>query len=190
MHGQLLLLVVDVADPTARQQLRIVEETLDSIGAVHQPRVLVLNQVDRLARRDDLLPWLRDNPDAITLSARTGEGVEELAERVLETVLGPLMEVTVEVPLSSGKAVDFLERRTEILERQYEDDRVAYRTRIGRRQAEQLLARGGDATINGVPLREAIKTHWPRKAWNGPPLNGRDGVIEDVGLDAPGGSDH
>ena len=120
VHGQLLLLVLDVADATAREQLRIVEETLDSIGAKDQPRVLVLNQVDRLSHPDELLPWLRDYPDAISLSARTGDGIEELESRVLEVVLGPQSELEIEVPLSSNRLVDYLERRTEILDRRYE----------------------------------------------------------------------
>ncbi|MEE2907985.1 MAG: GTPase HflX [Planctomycetota bacterium] len=190
VHGQLLLLVLDVADPTAREQLRIVEETLDAIGAMQQPRILVLNQVDRLSRRDDLLPWLRDHPDAVPVSAQTGEGVEELSERVLEIVLGPQREIEIEVPLASGRIIDFLERRTEVLDRRYEDDRVFYLVRLGQRQAEQLLARGSDASVEGVPLREAIKAIWPPRAWSGPRINGRDGVLEDSIADTSGSSGH
>ncbi|MDG2422943.1 MAG: GTPase HflX [Phycisphaerales bacterium] len=188
VHGQLLLLVLDVADPMAREQLRIVEETLDSIGAIEQPRVLVLNQVDRLQRPDDLLPWLKDFPDAVPLSAKTGEGSEELSQRVLEIVLGPQSEIEIEVPLASGRIVEFLERRTEILDRRYEDNRVFYTVRLGRRQGEQLLARGNDARVDGKHLREAFETLWPAQAWGGSPVKGRDGVLEDSVADSGGSS--
>ena len=188
VHGQLLLLVLDVADATSREQLRIVEDTLDSIEATNQPRVLVLNQVDRLSHPDELLPWLRDYPNAIPLSARTGEGIEELESRVLEVVLGPQSELEIEVPLSSNRLVDYLERRTEILDRRYEGDHVFYRVCIGRRQAEQLLARGRGAMINGQPLREAMETLWPPSAWGGEPVRGRDGVLEESPADPGGGS--
>ncbi|MCH2133364.1 MAG: GTPase HflX [Phycisphaerales bacterium] len=187
VHGQLLLLVVDVGDPTALQQLQTVEGTLDAIGATQQPRLLVLNQVDRLEHQDDLLPWLRAYPAAIPISARTGEGLDVLKEHVLEIMLGPQREVTIEVRLANGRTVDFIERRTEILDRDYEDDRGRYRVRIGRRQIEQLLARGGEAMIDGAPLREAIETLFPARAWAASPINGRDGVIDEVPADTTRG---
>lgn len=179
VHGQLLLIVLDVSDPTARQQLRIVEETLESIGAAHQPRILVLNKVDCLERPDDLLPWLKSYPDSIPISARTGDGLDELAQQVLENVLGPQRKVSVEITLASGQMIDFMERRTSIEEREYEADRVRYQVRLGKRQAEQLLSRGGEATIGGVPLRQAIDELWPGKSWSGPPFDGLDGVLSD-----------
>lgn len=181
VHGQLLLIVLDVSDPTARQQLRIVEETLESIGATSQPRILVLNKMDSLDRPDHLLPWLKAYPQSVAISARSGDGLEELSQQVLEIVLGPQRQLTIEVTLASGRMVDYIERRTQIVDRAYVDDRVRYTVRLGQRQAEQLLSRGGEASINGMPLREAIETLWPPRSWSGPPLHGRDGVLSTGG---------
>jgi len=51
---------------------------------------------------------------------------------------------------------------------------------IGRRQAEQMLARGHGALVDGQPLREAMERLWPTSAWKGDPVRGRDGVLEDT----------
>ena len=139
----------------------------------------MLNKVDCLERPDDLLPWLKSYPGSIPISARTGDGLDELAQQVLENVLGPQCKVSVEITLASGQMIDFMERRTSIEEREYEADRVRYQVRLGKRQAEQLLSRGGEATIGGVPLRQAIDELWPGKSWSGPPFDGQDGVLSD-----------
>ncbi len=55
IHGDLLLVVVDVAEPGARERLGSVLRTLDEIGAVDQHRQLVLNKIDKLQRSDELL---------------------------------------------------------------------------------------------------------------------------------------
>ena len=57
-----------------------VEQTLEEIGAGERPRLLVLNKVDKLdqAARQDLR--LR-HPEAVLVSAATGEGLHELCER-------------------------------------------------------------------------------------------------------------
>ena len=69
-----------------------------------------------------------------------------------------------------------------ILDRDYGVDCVRYRLRTGRRQIDQLLARGGTAEVGGRPLKEMADELWPRGAWAGPQFSGRDGV-----LDPPGG---
>ncbi|HWB20753.1 MAG TPA: GTPase HflX, partial [Phycisphaerales bacterium] len=51
VYSQLLVVVVDVSDANAEQQLQTVRNTLDEIGATKQPRILVLNKVDRMQER-------------------------------------------------------------------------------------------------------------------------------------------
>lgn len=170
IHAHLLLVVVDVSDPAAERQLRTVEETLEEIGATTQPRLLVLNKIDRL--KDPLMDprllerWMAARPEAIAVSAQTGEGLDVLRAKALEHMLGDMREVTVAANLSDGRAVDFLERRTPVQERSYENGTVVMRTRLGRRQVDQLLSQGAQVKIEGRPLREALAQLWdpPRAA--------------------------
>ena len=150
-----------------------------------QKRILLLNQIDRLERRDELLVWLKDYPDALPISAQTGEGLDELKQLVLECVLGPQQEVVLEVLLKHGQTVDFIERRTEVLDREYGDATVRYTVRLGRRQVEQMLARGGEGTLEGLPLKDAIERLWPSQPWSAPVIQGRDGVLEPPSPDPP-----
>ncbi len=161
VHAHLLMIVQDVSEPNALMQLEVVNQTLDEIGADEQPRVIVLNKVDRLEDPKDLLVWLNRWPEALPISAVTGEGLEPLRQRVLKHLLGGVQEVKLTLALAEGKAISFLEQRAEVLDRQYDTDTVELTVRVGRRQVEQLLAQGTHFTVNGCPALDALRDLWP-----------------------------
>jgi GTP-binding protein HflX len=160
VHCQLLLIVLDASDPSAMLQLDTVEKTLKDIGAEHQPRLLLLNKIDQVEDSSDKLVWVSRCPDAIQISAVTKEGIEELTEEVLLAVIGIVQEVTLSLPIRASKAIDFLEKRTTVLDRAWEDDRSIYKVRIGRNQIEQILSRERDVLIDGEPAVEQIEKLW------------------------------
>jgi GTP-binding protein HflX len=178
IYAHVIVIVLDVADPQAAQQLDTVERVLLNVGATDQPRVLVLNKIDRLRKtvHDGRVPsetleqWLDANPDALTVSATTGEGLEELRLRILDEVRGALRSVSITVPLANGRLVDRLEKRTEVSDRNYEvAGEVTLKTCIGRRQLETMLASGGSFTVEGLDPREALKQLWKEEAVRQPP---------------------
>ena len=170
VYAHLLLMILDVADPAAARQFETVNRVLDEIGAVNQPRILILNKVDVLRTTvhegrvpgDTLDAWIESNPDAIVTSARDGEGLELLTNRVLEQMRGEMREVVLEIPLSEGKLVDLVEKRTDVIDRDYgTSGSVVIRTRIGRRQLEVLMAGGPHFTADGLQGPEALAHLWP-----------------------------
>jgi GTPase len=160
VHAHTLIIVLDVSDPHAPMQLETVRETLEAIGADHQPTLLALNKVDRLRKREELNEWLAREPDAVPISAATGEGLDRLAEIVLRHMLGEVREVEAMLPMGDSKAIDFIERRAEVLGREYENGHVRFHVRLGRRHIDQLLAQGAKLEINGRPALEAVRLEW------------------------------
>ena len=129
----------------------------------------MLNKIDGLAEQkrkgllagDPVAEWQARVPDAIPLSARTGEGLDLLRDRVVELMRGPILEVQLEAPMSDSRLTDFLEKRTEVLDRAWSETTSMYTIRIGRRQVEQLLSRGSKFSLNGTPAPDALKELWP-----------------------------
>jgi 50S ribosomal subunit-associated GTPase HflX len=142
-------------------QLETVLDTLKKIGANHQPRLLVVNKVDRFQDDSEQLVWVSRCPEAIQISAVTEDGIEVLTNEVYTISIGPVREVLISLPTKSSKAIDFIEKRTEIISREWEDDRSLYKIRIGHRQLEQLLSHEKDLLIDGKPVRETIERLWP-----------------------------
>ncbi len=170
--SHVLLVVVDVADRNSQSQLATVRGVLDEIGATDQPRIVLLNKVDRLPetwRREDgpderLAEWLRREPEALPISARTGEGLEALRARVHAMVCGDRRECTIAVAAADGRTVDYIEKRLGVTGRDWVDGEVRLRAHLGRRQVEQLLARGARFTVDALPPHEALATLWPAPA--------------------------
>jgi 50S ribosomal subunit-associated GTPase HflX len=76
-HADLTLIVVDASAPDALSQITIVHGVLHEIGAGEVPEVLVLNKID-VAPPEWVAALRRVYPDALCVSAMTGEGVTEL----------------------------------------------------------------------------------------------------------------
>ena len=95
---------------------RAVEDVLEEIEAGDSPRVLVLNKADLLddERRREL--DFR-HPDAVLVSAVTGEGLDELGERIAAEFERTLRDVELLVPFSEGGTLSELHDMAGDLER-------------------------------------------------------------------------
>src|SRR3954463_15610558 len=101
--ADLLLHVVDASVPEDEMlgMLRAVEDVLEEIEAGYRPRLLVLNKADVLdgERRRELS---FRHPDGVLTSAATGEGLEELRERIEVAFRNTLQPVDLLVPYEEG----------------------------------------------------------------------------------------
>ncbi|MBN9103947.1 MAG: GTPase HflX [Propionibacteriaceae bacterium] len=105
VNADLLLHVVDASDPDPYGQVDAVRQVLSEIGAAGVAEQLVMNKIDAAA--PDVLLALRGRfPDALFVSARTGEGIDELRDRVAERLPRPAIEVKALVPYARGDLID------------------------------------------------------------------------------------
>ena len=141
--ADLLLHVVDAADPDALQHIEVVEKTLYDIGAGGVPRVVVLNQVDRV--RDALSLRLLEErcPEAARTSAVTGEGIEALRARVHGYVTRRHVDVIIEGDPGNGRLLAHLRTWGEVGEVTYPDGVVHVAVRIAPRYLERIAQEGG-----------------------------------------------
>ncbi|MEX0652926.1 MAG: GTPase HflX [Phycisphaeraceae bacterium] len=165
VHSDLLLVVLDAAHPRAKQQLETVMEVLDAIGASEQPRLLVLNKIDAIEHASDLNAFLKEHPDSLAISARTGRGVDQLVERVRAEARGQTDMLEITMHTGDGKAINFLENRATVLDRQYEGDEVTMSVRIGTRQLDQLRAMGSSARLAGQARGAGLPGDGATRGW-------------------------
>jgi GTP-binding protein HflX len=83
-EADLLLHVVNMANPNHGEQIIAVNKILDEIKASSIPQILVLNQIDRLDIKANQERDEYGRISTIQLSAKTGEGIELLKEAILE----------------------------------------------------------------------------------------------------------
>ena len=137
--ADLILHIVDasVDEDEMLEMLRAVDDVLDEIGAGEQPRLLVLNKADALDAERRLDVGLR-HPDAVLVSALTGEGVDELGDRVQQEFERTLADVELLVPYSEGaRLAELHDVAGDLLEREDTPDGVLVKARLPRTIAER-----------------------------------------------------
>jgi GTP-binding protein HflX len=129
-RADLLLHVVDAGAPEEEltSMIRAVDEVLAELGA-DEERILVLNKADTLDDERRLELALR-HPDASLVSAVTGEGLEELRERIAREFELTLREVELLVPFSEGGMLSELHDVAGDLERTDTADGVRVQARL------------------------------------------------------------
>ncbi len=165
-------LIVHVADACAPEEdltgmLRAVEDVLEEIGAEDRPRLLVLNKVDLIdeERRDALTVVHRD---AVLASAVTGEGIEQLRERIEREFRRTLRRVELLVPYSEGAVLAELHDQAGELAREDTPTGTRVRALVSARMAERLER-------FTTPALTSVQT---------PELEGQDGQRDDAPADS------
>ena len=146
--ADLIVHVVDGSEPdeSRREAIAAVDEVLDEIGAGDRPRLVVYNKLD-LLDDDERRDLLVGEPDALGVSATTGEGLDELRDAIesaFEETLGP---VELLVPYADGARLSELYEVAGELEREERSDGVLVKARIPR----ALMHRFERFSANGSP---------------------------------------
>lgn len=119
--SDLIVHVVDAAHPDPAGQIQTVREVIGEIDSRDIPEIIAFNKCDLIddAKRIELR-GLESN--CVFVSARTGEGVDELLERIAEMLPNHDVDVELVVPFDRGDLVSMLHERGGVLAERYEAD--------------------------------------------------------------------
>ncbi|MBP3742855.1 MAG: GTPase HflX [Treponema sp.] len=135
VYADLLLLVLDASDPNAEMQYQTVCDVLDDIGASDNPKLLLLNKIDKADDEKHTLQTLRLKfPDAICVSAKEGIGLVELKDTIYSLLFGEISDYI--IPMSQTVLINELKRAGCIQSEEWLDDGV----HISARATGRLLA--------------------------------------------------
>ena len=138
VNADLLLHIVDVANPDALNQIESVKNVLAEINCGERPILEVFNKVDIVKEIGQLEMLQTLFPDAVAISAKTGLGLERLNERVSTKYKSSELLLRVSSSQSNGKVQSFLRAHAQILQEQYCDSSVLIDARLGRNQLPSL----------------------------------------------------
>ncbi len=103
-RADLWLHVVDASHPAFTEQMVVADQTLESIKDSDVETLYVFNKIDQVDP-DTLIGFERRYTDAVFISAKLGQGLDALEERVHEKLLGKHLRVEVKVPATDGKTI-------------------------------------------------------------------------------------
>lgn len=130
VQADLLLHVVDVSHPQADEQIAAVNSVLSELGAGNKPTLMVFNKVDQLNGGNTLARLHELYPNSVAISARTGQGVDELLAEI-STQIRPERElVDLKIPHEEAALIARLHKVGQVLERKYLTKVAKFKARI------------------------------------------------------------
>ncbi len=119
--ADVILHVADGANPECDSQIQVVNNILGELGAGAKPVVLALNKCDACPATDTNA--LGQNAQRVVrISARTGEGLDELLAAIADVAPGKKRPVELKIPYADGSVLSTLHENHPITKEEYEAD--------------------------------------------------------------------
>lgn len=135
-YGDILLHVCDASSPQMVQQMQAVDEVLAEIGAANLPRILIINKIDLLPAGER--PVFKN---AVYISAKTGEGLEALKEKILQALSGLRSTAEVLVPYSRGDILAAIHDTGQVLESEHREEGTFVHFTAPKEDVERIKSR-------------------------------------------------
>lgn len=116
VQADVLVVVSDAANPECQQQRRVVAEVLTQLGAGDKPTIEAYNKCDLLTERPPL------PRGQLYVSARTGEGLDELTREIQRRAAALLHRVRILVPYAQGQLVSRIHAQGKVISEEYTDE--------------------------------------------------------------------
>jgi len=143
IHADLLLHVIDAAGPDAAGQMAAVEAVLEELGCRDVPTIRVFNKID-LVNDESSIHVLRVSvPDAVEISAATGQGLDQLIDRVIRHRHDRYRRLTLHVDSANGKLFAYLNRHGRILGQDFQDGQMVLDVRLPAAEVQRVVDMGG-----------------------------------------------
>ena len=102
--ADLIVHVVDASDEDPEGQINAVRLVLNDVDAGHVPELIVLNKAD-IADPEVVTNLLRREPHSVVISAKTGEGIDELLLAIEADLPSLMQEIDLVVPYARGDLI-------------------------------------------------------------------------------------
>jgi len=139
-EADLLLHVLDISHINVQSQAEAVHQTIVTIGADHIPILTTLNKIDLLNDPDKARQSMLTFPDAVAISARTGEGIDEMLQAVQKHLFDTYTPLEVTLPYQEGGLISLFHSQGEVELIEHSGQGVKLRGRLPGRFIAQFNA--------------------------------------------------
>ena len=131
-EADVLLHVVDASHPGLEDQAAAVESLLGELELGDRPTIVALNKTDRVEGGAPLRR-LVERFEGVAVSAKTGEGIDDLLDRIEHTFRPRMERVVLRLPYRDGTALAQCYERGRVLSRRDEADGIRLEVELSRR---------------------------------------------------------
>lgn len=127
-YADIIIHVVDASNPQMEEQMHVVYETLRELGVEDRPVVTLFNKQDLLTGNSRQKDFRADY--SIPVSAKTGQGLEELKKALLEIIRKDQIYVERLYDFSEAGKIQLIRSRGQLLEESYVPEGIEVRAYV------------------------------------------------------------
>ena len=146
-YADLLIHVVDSSYENRDFYMEVTNKVIEQIGAGDKDQIVAYNKMD-IAKS---VPLDVSGHEAVYLSAKTGENVNVLVEKIREKIFGGRVEMTLLIPYQRGDITSYLCENAQIFSMEYEEEGTLLH---GKLEREDALRYGSFAVNPGEKSEE------------------------------------
>lgn len=128
-----LIHLLDASQPQVMEYYNTTRRVLNELGAEEKRAMLVFNKIDKVEDPAVLAQLRRHFPESAFISIKTGEGMQELVERISEFVANDVTTIELRIPQSRSDLIARLHREAKVISTEYVDNDVKIVARAARR---------------------------------------------------------
>ncbi|MFW6146551.1 MAG: GTPase HflX [Planctomycetota bacterium] len=147
IHADLLLHVADGAGERVSQQVAAVQEVLAELGCEASGQLLLLNKTDRLTDPAERTLLAQRYPEALFVSAATGEGLDALHNEVLARLGGAPVRVVLHADCRNGKLMQYIARHARVRRESFTDSTAHIEATMPTGKLDELSTFGEDVSV-------------------------------------------
>ena len=143
-QADLLIHVADGANPAVFDQISAVYDVLKGLDIEEKETLLVINKIDAVPEPSVIDAIKRRYPNAVAVSAKSGEGLQQMASAVSEELTRTFQDLDIETGVDNGRLLAYLAAHGEVISKQYDENRVTVHCRLPQHALGQIQ---GDVVI-------------------------------------------
>ena len=136
-YADIILHVVDVANPQMDEQMYIVYETLSMLGVQDKPIITAFNKCDLMSEGMTVRDFKAD--ETAFISAKTGKGVDGLLEKIESVLRGQKIAIEKLYPYKDAAKIQLIRRYGELIEEEYLEDGIAVKAYVPARIYDSIM---------------------------------------------------
>jgi GTP-binding protein HflX len=147
-HADLIIHIIDVSSPDIKRLKQSVDAMLSELGLLEKPILLVFNKIDKAGAEENLWLMGKDYPNAVSISALNGTGLDILKEKIFEIIFQEMKQAEIKLSFQQMELANYVHKTCEIIKKEYSEKEIVFSVRAKESNLAYLKKNG--AQVNEI----------------------------------------